>query len=223
MQHTQPRDIPERMSWARAMIFALGFFFLAAILVAQLPSYINFEMTSASLTGLEQGLLALAAVGIGGFIVIQVIVLLFDPKPVVPPAIIVGLGIVFALGGLALLLWAFFTNTQYFPGSNFSLFPLLGGKLLWLQAAAIDFIMIGAVILGIGLAMVFYGTLALGELRSPDRSDPGTTLGVQVMLTIAIVLLALFTIFYTFVRDPHIPQIAGYQGFYMGLLPCPYS
>ncbi len=207
MQHTQPRDMPERMSWARAMIFALGFFFLAAILVAQLPSYINFEMTSASLTGLEQGLLALAAVGIGGFIVIQVIVLLFDPKPVVPPAIIVGLGIVFALGGLALLLWAFFTNTQYFPGSNFSMFPLLGGKLLWLQAAAIDFIMIGAVILGIGLAMVFYGTLALGELRSPDRSDPGTTLGVQVMLTIAIVLLALFAIFYTFVSDQGLAAI----------------
>jgi hypothetical protein len=201
MQHTQPRDMPERMSWARAMIFALGFFFLAAILVAQLPSYINFEMTSASLTGLEQGLLALAAVGIGGFIVIQVIVLLFDPKPVVPPAIIVGVGIVFALGGLVLLLWAYFTNTQYFPGSDFSLFPLLDGKLLWLQAAAIDFIMIGSVILGIGLAMVFYGTLALGELRSPDRSDPGTTLGVQVMLTIAIVLLALFAIFYTFVSD----------------------
>ena len=193
--------MPERMSWARAMIFAVGFFFLAAILVAQLPSYINFEMTSASLTGLEQGLLALAAVGIGGFIVIQVIVLLFDPKPVVPPAIIVGLGIVLALGGLALLLWAFFTNTQYFPGSDFSLFPLLGGKLLWLQAAAIDFIMIGAVVLGIGLAMVFYGTLALGELRNPDRSDPGTTLGVQVMFTIAIVLLALFAIFYTFVSD----------------------
>jgi len=201
MQHTQPRDMPERMSWARAMLFAVGFFFLAAILVAQLPSYINFEMTSASLTGLEQGLLALAAVGIGGFIVIQVIVLLFDPKPVVPPAIIIGLGMVFALGGLALLLWAYFTNTQYFPGSDFSWFPLLGGRLLWLQAAAIDFIMIGSVVLGIGLAMVFYGALALGELRSPDRSDPGTTLGVQVMLTIAIVLLALFAIFYTFVSD----------------------
>jgi len=207
MQHTQPRDMPERMSWARAIIFAVGFFFLAAILVAQLPSYINFEMTSASLTGLEQGLLALAAVGIGGFIVIQVIVLLFDPKPVVPPAIIVGLGIVFALGGLALLLWAFFTNTQYFPSSNFSLFPLVGGKLLWLQDDAIDFIMIGAVILGIGLAMVFYGTLALGELRNPDRSDPGTTPGVQVMLTIAIVLLALFAIFYTFVSDQGLAAI----------------
>ena len=201
MQQTQQRDMPERMSWARAMIFAVGFFFLAAILVAQLPSYINFEMTSASLTGLEQGLLALAAVGIGGFIVIQVIALLFDPKPVVPPAIIVGLGVVLALGGLALLLWAYFTNSQYFPGSDFSLFPLLGGKLLWLQADAIDFIMIGSVVLGTGLALVFYGTLALGELRNPDRSDLGTTLGVRTMLTIAIALLALFTIFYTFVSD----------------------
>src|SRR5260370_2116473 len=99
MQHTQPRDIPERMSWARAMIFALGFFFLAAILVAQLPSYINFEMTSASLTGLEQGLLALAAVGIAGFILIQVLLLLFHPKPVLPPAIIVALRPIFALVG----------------------------------------------------------------------------------------------------------------------------
>src|SRR5215472_17927182 len=111
MQQTQQRDVPERMSWARAIIFAVGFFLLAALLIAQLPSYINLEMTSASLTGLEQGLLALAAVGIGSFIVIQVIVLLFDPKPLVPPTIIVGLGVVFALGGLALLLWAFFTNT----------------------------------------------------------------------------------------------------------------
>ena len=201
MQQTQQQDVPGRMSWARAIIFAVGFFFLAAILVAQLPSYINFEMTSASLTGLEQGLLALVAVSLGSFIVIQVIVLLFDPKPLVPPAIIVGLGMVFAVGGLAILLGAFFTNTQYFPGSDFSWFPLLGGKLLWLQAAVIDFIMIGCVVLGIGLAMVFYGVLAMGELRNPDRSDPGTTLGVRTMLTIAIVLLALFAVFYTFVSD----------------------
>jgi len=201
MQQTQQRDVPERMSWARAIIFAVGFFFLAALLIAQLPSYINLEMTSASLTGLEQGLLALAAVGIGSFIVIQVIVLLFDPKPLVPPAIIAGLGVVFAVVGLAILLGAFFTNTQYFPSSNISWFPLLGGKFLWLQDAAIDFIMIGAVVLGIGLAMVFYSVLAMGELRNPDRSDPGTTPGVRTMLTIAIVSLVIFTVFYTFVSD----------------------
>jgi hypothetical protein len=201
MQQTQQQDMPGRMSWARAIIFAAGFFFLSAILIAQMPSYINLEMTSASLTGLEQGLLALAAVGLGSFIVIQVIVLLFDPKPLVPPIAVVVLGLVFAVGGLAILLGAFFTNTQYFPGSDFSWFPLLGGKLLWLQAAAIDFIMIGSVVLGIGLAMVFYGVLAMGELRNPDRSDPGTTPGVRTMLTIAIIVLALFAIFYTFVSD----------------------
>jgi hypothetical protein len=201
MQQTQQQDMPGRMSWARAIIFAAGFFFLSAILIAQMPSYINLEMTSASLTGLEQGLLALAAVGLGSFIVIQVIVLLFDPKPLVPPIAVVVLGLVFAVGGLAILLGAFFTNTQYFPGSDFSWFPLLGGKLLWLQAAAIDFIMIGSVVLSIGLAMVFYGVLAMGELRNPDRSDPGTTPGVRTMLTIAIIVLALFAIFYTFVSD----------------------
>src|SRR5437588_240124 len=40
MQQVQQRETPERMSWARAMIFGVGFFFLAAILVGQLPSYI---------------------------------------------------------------------------------------------------------------------------------------------------------------------------------------
>lgn len=200
MQQTQPREAPERMSWARAMIFAVGFFFLAAILVAQLPSYVNLEMTS-SITGLEQGALALAAVGIAGFIVIQVIVLLFDPKPLLPPVIFVGLGLLLALGGLALLLWAAFTNNQYFPQPGVTWNPLLGGQVLWLQPAAIDFLMIGFVVLAIGLAMMLYGGLALGELRNPDRSDPGTTLTIQMMLTIAIGLLALFAIFYTFVSD----------------------
>jgi protein-S-isoprenylcysteine O-methyltransferase Ste14 len=200
MQQTQQREAPERMSWARAMIFAVGFFFLAAILVAQLPSYINLEMTS-SITALEQGALALAAVGIAGFIVIQVIVLLFDPKPLLPPAIFVGLGLLLALGGLALLLWAVFTNNQYFPQPGVTWNPLLGGQVLWLQSAAVDFLMIGFVVLAIGLAMMLYGGLALGELRNPDRSDPGTTLTIQMMLTIAIGLLALFAVFYTFVSD----------------------
>ena len=48
---------------------------------------------------------------------------------------------------------------------------------------------------------IIYGVLAMGELRNPDRSDPGTTPGVRTMLTIAIVLLAIFAVFYTFVSD----------------------
>src|SRR5260221_520104 len=68
----------ERISWARAMIFAVGFFFLGALLIGQLPSYIFDQMTASSLVGLEQGSLALAAICLAGFIVIQCVVMLFD-------------------------------------------------------------------------------------------------------------------------------------------------
>src|SRR6266851_7334579 len=86
-QAAQQREQSERMSWARAMIFGVGFFFIAAILIGQLPGYIYLQMTAASLVGLEQGSIALAAACLAGFLVIQAIVMLFDPKPVVPPAI----------------------------------------------------------------------------------------------------------------------------------------
>src|SRR5215471_18243026 len=200
MQQTQQRELPERMSWARAMVFAVGIFFLAAILIAQLPSYINLEMTS-SITGLEQGLLALALVGIAGFIIIQVIVLLFDPKPLVPPVIFLGLGVVLAIAGLALIVWAILTGNQYFPGADTSWNPVLGGNVLWFEPAALDFVMIGFVVLMVGLAMAFYGTLARCEQSNPDRRDLGTTFAVRLMLIIAIILLSLFTLFITFVSD----------------------
>ncbi len=46
MQQVQQRELPsERMSWARAMIFAVGFFFVAAILIGQLPSYVYIHVT----------------------------------------------------------------------------------------------------------------------------------------------------------------------------------
>ena len=46
----------ERISWARSMIFAAGFFFLAALLIGQIPGYINLAMTASSLVGFEQGI-----------------------------------------------------------------------------------------------------------------------------------------------------------------------
>jgi hypothetical protein len=80
MQQAQQRETGERISWARALIFGVGFFFLSALLVGQLPSFINSELTSSTLIGMEQAMLALAFVCIGGFAVVQVIVLLFDPS-----------------------------------------------------------------------------------------------------------------------------------------------
>src|SRR6516162_5784349 len=106
---------PERISWARSMIFAAGFFFLAALLIGQIPGYINLAMTASSLVGFEQGFLALAVVCLAGFIVIQIVVMLFDPKPVIPPIVFSVVGVPLAFAGLAILIWASYTNNQYFP------------------------------------------------------------------------------------------------------------
>src|SRR5438045_8735830 len=145
MQQVQQREIPERMSWARAMIFGVGFFFLAAILVGQLPSYI-FNLVTNSMVGLEQTTLALGAICLASFIIIQVIVLLFDPKPLLPPIIFSGLGAILAVGGLALTIWAGYGN-QYFPTASTSWSPVLVGKLLWFPPDSFDFAMLGLVIL----------------------------------------------------------------------------
>src|SRR5215471_4086582 len=112
-QRTNGSRVPaqtERISWARSMIFAAGYFFLAALLIGQIPGYINLAMTASSLVGFEQGILAMAVVCLAGFIVIQVVVMLFDPKPVIPPIFFSVLGLPIALAGLAIILWASYTN-----------------------------------------------------------------------------------------------------------------
>jgi hypothetical protein len=218
MQQAQQREQAERISWARAMVFAVGFFFIAAILIGQLPGYVNLLMTAASLTGLEQGMLALAAVCFGGFIIIQVIVLLFDPKPLVPPIIFSVLGVPLAIIGLAIMLAASYTNNQYFPSSSVSWNPLLNGKVLWFQDGAVDFVMIGAVVLWVGVAMAFYSVLALREQRNPDRSDPGTTSAIRGMISAGVVLLILFMFFYTFVSDSGLAKALGVQQYFVDLV-----
>src|ERR1700694_4961044 len=109
MQQTQPREQSERISWARSMVFAVGFFFIAALLIGQIPGFIYYQITAASFVGIEQGFLGLAATCISCFIFIRVVVFLFAPSPFFPPAIIGMLGFPVALVGLALLLWAAWT------------------------------------------------------------------------------------------------------------------
>ncbi len=106
MQQVQQRELPERISWARALIFASGFFLIAAILLGQLPSVVYAEMTSATLEQFEQLCLSLGFVCLGSFAIVQVIVLLFDPKPLVRPVIFTVLGVILAAAGFALSLWA---------------------------------------------------------------------------------------------------------------------
>ena len=201
-QRTNGSVVPaptERISWARAMIFAAGFFFLAAILIGQIPGYINLAMTASSLVGFEQGILALAVVCLAGFIVIQIVVMLFDPKPVIPAIVLSVLGVPIAVAGLAVILWASYTNNQYFPAQNVTWFPLLGGNVLWFPPLSFDLIMLGVAIMGVGVSLVFFSILALREQRNPDRSDAGTTPAVRAMISIGITFLIVFMLFYMLV------------------------
>src|SRR5579859_17020 len=205
----------EKMSWARAMIFAVGYFLLAAILIGQLPSTVYAYMTASTLSNFEQLCLGVGVVCIASFVIILVILLLFDPKPVVPPIIFVGIGPILALAGLALAIWSTTTGclpatrdangvfqyglvtcNQYFPSASTSILPLLGGHFLWFQAQAIDLSMFGLVAMGVGLAMAFYGVLALGEMSNPDRRDLGTTPAIRWMIVVSILLLVLFLFIY---------------------------
>src|SRR5690349_16856337 len=191
-QRTNGNGVPapaERISWARSMIFAAGFFFLAALLIGQVPGYINLVMTASSLVGFEQGILALAVVCLGGFIVVQIVVMLFDPKPVIPPIIVSVLGVPIALVGLALLLLASYTNNQYFPHQNVTWNPLLGGNVLWFPPLSIDLIMLSVAIMIVGCVMAFFGLIALREQRNPDRRDVGTTPAVRALISLGITFL----------------------------------
>lgn len=215
MQQTSQREVPDRISWARAMIFGVGFFFIAALLIGQIPSYINLEMTSSSLTGLEQGLLALGVICIAAFVIVQVIVMLFDPKPILPPVIFSGLGLILGVLGLLLLLWAAYTGNQYFPAPNVKWNPVIGGNVLWLEPAAIDFVMLGTVIMAVGIGIVFYSLLARREQLNPDRSDLGTTRTIRTLIAVGSILLVAFMFFYTFVTDQSLAPMIYPQ--------CPYA
>ncbi|HEX4202660.1 MAG TPA: hypothetical protein VHZ51_00340 [Ktedonobacteraceae bacterium] len=214
MQQVVPqRESAERMSWARALIFGVGFFFIAMILIGQFPGFIFFKMTEANLAEFQRACAALAVVGLGGFAIVQVIVLLFDPKPLIPPGIFTGLGAILTAVGLALALWATGTGcvpaaagqsvtcNQYFPYASTHLWPVLGGKFLWFQIGAVDLSMVGIGILTVGLAMIFYSVLAIREQRNPDRRDLGTTPAIRGMIIVGTLLLLLFLAFYTLVND----------------------
>src|SRR5579859_7789034 len=144
MQQTQQREASERISWARALIFAVGFFFLAALLVGQIPSFVNLQMTSSSLVGMEQAMFAIALVCLGGFLIVQAIVMLFDPKPVVTPFVFTGLGAIVAIVGIVLIFWVIITGNQTVPHATTRWNSVLGGTVLWFPANVLDLVALGA-------------------------------------------------------------------------------
>jgi hypothetical protein len=207
MQQAQPRESGERISWARALIFAVGFFFLATFLIGQLPSYINLESIASSLVGFEQAMWAFALLFLGAFLIIQAIVMLFDPKPVVPPLIFQGLGFIVGAAGLVLTVWASATGNQFFPGSGMSWNPMLGGEVLWFPAGSVDVVVLGVVMLLVGVAWLFYGVLAAREQSNPDRRDPGTTPAIRALITIGTVTLIVFMLLFAFVSPDGLAKV----------------
>ncbi|HEU5383957.1 MAG TPA: hypothetical protein VFV38_51845 [Ktedonobacteraceae bacterium] len=207
MQQVQQREAGERISWARALIFGVGFFFIAALLIGQLPSFVNSEMTSSSLIGFEQAMLALAYVTLGGFLVVQAIVMLFDPKPVVSPMIFAVLGFIFAVVGLAIVFWAVTIGNQFLPTDTTNISSILGGKFLWFPAGSVDMVALGVVLLFVGLAWLFYARLAMNEQNDTDRRDLGTTRGVRTLLAIGTIMLVLFMFFFSFVSPAGLAQM----------------
>ena len=199
MQQAQQREAGERISWARALIFAVGFFFLAAFLVGQIPSYINSAMTASSLVGFEQAMLAIAFVCLGGFLIVQAIVMLFDPKPVVPPIIFIALGFIVAVLGTVLVIWASWTSNQTLPNATINWNPIWGGSILWFPPGSVDLVALGATMIFVGLAWFFYGSLARREQSNPDRRDLGTTPGVRLLIAVGAVMLLVFMILFAFV------------------------
>lgn len=199
MQQAQQREAGERISWARALIFAAGFFFIAAFLVGQIPSYINSAITASSLVGFEQAMLAIAFVSLGGFLVVQAIVMLFDPKPVVPPIIFTALGVIVAGLGTVLVVWACWTANQTFPDATIKWNPIWGGSILWFPPGSVDLVALGATMIFVGLAWFFYGSLAIREQRDPDRRDPGTTPGVRLLIALGAIMLLVFMLLFAFV------------------------
>lgn len=209
-EHEQP------MSWARALVLATGFFFLAAILIAQIPGYFYTISTLATLAPFEQGTLSLGllAVGFGG--IAMEIAFLYDPKPLFPPELFALAGaVIAAIGGF--FLYQVYTGswhellpdvttrngtTTYWPIANQSyLF-----NPIWFQVGSIDLIAVGMIGLLIGLGMLTYALLCrpvlAGKLDGPVRD-----VIVRVCLAFAFGIVAAFITINTFspntLYDPH--------------------
>src|SRR5215469_2134906 len=94
--NTGLREHEQPMSWARALVLATGFFFLAIVLVAQIPGYFYTVSTLATLARFEQGTLDLGLLALGFGVLCFEISMLYDPKPLIFPELFAALGVIIA-------------------------------------------------------------------------------------------------------------------------------
>jgi len=206
------------MSWPRAIVIAVGFFFVTAILLGQIPSFVFVVSTLSTLTRMEQSFLAMGLLALGIGMICFTVSFLYDVKPVLPwPLFFVG-GAALAVIGLFMLYqvrvgihtsgffgtgWSEYlpdkfvdvkTGTvTYWPSDN----PGYLFHPAWFQPQSIDLSAIGiiAFLTGLGVASVAaLNPLVLsGRLLGPMRD-----LLVRLSIGLAIVIAALWLTINTF-------------------------
>ena len=223
MQVATPAPLREHerpMSWARAVVIATGFFFITAILAAQLPAYFFTTSTLSTLSQFEQGALDLGLLAVGFGLISLTVVFLYDPKPLIPWPI-------FALGGLVLAVIGAYMDWQVWIGIHGSN-PITGqpgwGEFLttivatlksgtniywpnptqgylfnpaWFQVGSIDLSAIGVIAMLIGLGIFIVAALNPLVLRG-RLTGPLPSLVIRFSIGLSIVIVALYLTVQTF-------------------------
>jgi len=213
MQQVTRREVPETITWARALLLAVGIFFATTILLGQVPGYVYTVSTLAKLTSFEAGFFSLGLLLLGLGILGMVVLYLYDPKPIVPPFLVTGAGVILAGVGIVVLVYVTMANMPTFPTATTGIVPLLGGQFLWFEPGGIDLVALGMIATGIGTSIAMYGALAPAAARK--RLDAARLQFLAlVMGGVAAVMVAAFVIFYTFfVQNPQTsPPTLVYPG-----------
>ena len=220
MQITAANSVREHekpMSWARAVVIAVGFFFVTGILLGQLPSFIFVVSTLSTLTRMEQSFLDMGLLALGIGLMCFTLSFLYDPKPLIPwPLFFVG-GMALAVVGLFMVYqvrvgihangifgagWSEYLpdkfvsksgDVSYWPADN----PGYLFHPAWFQPQTIDLSAVGiiALLTGLGIAsLAALNPLVLsGRLLGPIRD-----LLVRLSIGLAIVIAALWLTINTF-------------------------
>ena len=208
------REHEKPMSWARAVVIAVGFFFVTGILLGQLPSFVFVVSTLSTLARFEQSFLDMGLLALGIGLMCFTLSFLYDPKPLLPwPLFLVG-GLVLAAAGLFMVYqvrlgvhaggWSEYLpdkivdssgKTTYWPAGN----PGYLFHPAWFQPQSIDLSAVGLIALlsGFGIAsLAALNPLVLsGRLLGPMRD-----LLVRLSIGLAIVIGALWLTINTFVN-----------------------
>jgi hypothetical protein len=209
------REHEKPMSWARAVIIAVGLFFLAIILMGQTAGYFFTISTLSKLTRLEQGTLDLGLISVGLGAIAFEIAFLYDPKPLIPWPLFTALGAgITAIG--AFFLFQVYTGAwhEYLPDAtttatlvngqpvnNVTYWPIAGQKWLlhpvWFQPQSIDLQAIGLLGLVIGLGMFVIAVLNPAILGG-RFTGPARDYTVRVSVAASVALMAVWLTIQTF-------------------------